>query len=243
MALTNDLRSATLVRSESARSASARPLPICISRSTRANSSASGPSVLRATCWTAASKPRPDSTLIVIRSMASASARCTSVGSVVGALVEVEVRGEEAEHQTGEQGHDAKGNRRPHHDGQGRTDDAEGYGTDDLERDDPVDGPVARVAGQVELVAYPLGRVRAGQPPAECQGPSLQGPEYPVVERLVQLRPHLRGGLRHRLQGRDRAVEALGGLGVAERHAHHQDSQQYQQDAEHEDHRHLTPRP
>ncbi len=38
---------------------SLRPIPSCISRSTRANSSASGPSVLRATCWSAASNPRP----------------------------------------------------------------------------------------------------------------------------------------------------------------------------------------
>ena len=57
MALTKVRTSATLVRSASARSAADRPCPICISRSTRENSSASGPSVLRATCWTAASKP------------------------------------------------------------------------------------------------------------------------------------------------------------------------------------------
>ena len=73
MALTKLRRSARLVRSASARSASERPWPICISCSTRENSSASGPSVLRATCWTAASKPRPDSTLMVSRSMASGS--------------------------------------------------------------------------------------------------------------------------------------------------------------------------
>ena len=63
------------VRSASARSASARPEPICISRSTRENSSASGPSVLWATCCNAASKPRPDSTQMVSRSMASGSSR------------------------------------------------------------------------------------------------------------------------------------------------------------------------
>ena len=68
--------SSTSVRSASPRSASARPWPICISRSTRENSSASGPSVFLATCWTAASKASPDSTLIVIRSMASGRSRC-----------------------------------------------------------------------------------------------------------------------------------------------------------------------
>ena len=43
MALTKERSSATLVRSASARSASPRDEPICISRSTRENSSASGP--------------------------------------------------------------------------------------------------------------------------------------------------------------------------------------------------------
>jgi hypothetical protein len=76
MAVTNDLRSSTSVRSASPRKAWARPWPICISRSTRENSSASGPSVLRATCCTAASNARPDSTLIVIRSIASGRSRC-----------------------------------------------------------------------------------------------------------------------------------------------------------------------
>ena len=62
------------VRSPRARSASERPSPICISWSTRANSSASGPSVLRATWESAASKPRPASTEMVSRSSASGSA-------------------------------------------------------------------------------------------------------------------------------------------------------------------------
>ena len=76
----------------SERSASDRPRPICISWSIRANSSASGPSVLRATWAQAASKPRPDSTEMVSRSMASGSARWSLLGPVVGLLVEVHVR-------------------------------------------------------------------------------------------------------------------------------------------------------
>ena len=70
--------STTLVRSLMARSASPRPLPSCISCSIRLSSSESGPSVLRATCWIAASKPSPDSTQIVSRSIASGSSRCIS---------------------------------------------------------------------------------------------------------------------------------------------------------------------
>ncbi len=57
------------------RSASERALPICISPSMRENSSDSGPVVLRDTCWHAASKPRPASTLIASRSIASGSSR------------------------------------------------------------------------------------------------------------------------------------------------------------------------
>ncbi len=75
MELTNDRSSGRLDRSARERSASPRDEPICISRRTRENSSASGPSVLRATCCTAASKPRPDSTEMVSRSMASGSSR------------------------------------------------------------------------------------------------------------------------------------------------------------------------
>ena len=59
IAVTKLFTSSTSVRSASPRRASARPWPICISRSTRENSSASGPSVLRATCWTAASNAEP----------------------------------------------------------------------------------------------------------------------------------------------------------------------------------------
>ena len=66
------------VRSLSARSASIRPVPICISWSTRKNSWPSGPSVLRATCASAASKARPASTEIVSRSMASGSSRAAA---------------------------------------------------------------------------------------------------------------------------------------------------------------------
>ncbi len=76
--LTKPRRSGRLVRSAIDRSASVRPRPICISCSIRANSSASGPSVLRATWATAASNPRPDSTEMVSRSIASGSAFCIS---------------------------------------------------------------------------------------------------------------------------------------------------------------------
>ena len=75
----------------------ARPSPICISWSTRANSSASGPSVLRATWERAASKPRPASTEMVSRSSASGSALRSACGPVVADLVEVHVRREVAE--------------------------------------------------------------------------------------------------------------------------------------------------
>ena len=51
-------------------------MPICISWSNRANSPAIGPSVLRATWAIAASKPRPASTEIVSRSMASGRSFC-----------------------------------------------------------------------------------------------------------------------------------------------------------------------
>jgi hypothetical protein len=77
IALTNVFTSPTLVRSAMARRDSERDAPICISPSIRVNSSASGPSVFLATCWIAASKPRPDSTLIVIRSIASGRSRCS----------------------------------------------------------------------------------------------------------------------------------------------------------------------
>ena len=89
---TKPLTSATWVRSPSARRAAPRPMPICISCRTRANSSASGPSVLRATWDSAASKPSPDSTEIVSRSSASGSARCMASGAVVALLVQVHVR-------------------------------------------------------------------------------------------------------------------------------------------------------
>ena len=53
---------------------------------TRLNSPASGPSVFLATCWSAASKPRPASTEMVSRSMASASPRCISWSRLVAML-------------------------------------------------------------------------------------------------------------------------------------------------------------
>ncbi len=76
MAETNERRSGIELRSPRARSASERPTPSCISRRHRLNSPASAPVVFCATCIRAASKPRPDSTEIVSRSMASGSSRC-----------------------------------------------------------------------------------------------------------------------------------------------------------------------
>ena len=73
-----------------ARIASARPTPICISWSRRANSCASGPSVFLATRRTAASKPSPASTEMVSRSRASGSALRISVSRFCAGVVEQE---------------------------------------------------------------------------------------------------------------------------------------------------------
>src|SRR6266568_145561 len=71
---TNARNSGTVVLATMPRSAWVRDSPICISCSVLANSSASGPLVLRATCASAPSKPRPASTQTVIMSSASGSA-------------------------------------------------------------------------------------------------------------------------------------------------------------------------
>ena len=92
MALTKERRSGRLVRSASERRASERPRPICISCSMRANSSASGPSVLRATWAQAASKPRPGLDRDREQVDRVGQGALQLLGAVVGLLVEVHVR-------------------------------------------------------------------------------------------------------------------------------------------------------
>ena len=163
------------MRSASARSASERPWPICISRSTRANSSASGPSVLRATCCTRgveaeagldADRQQVDR----VRQLALHLARCGRRPSGRG-------RGSGAKKPTTRAADDHE---QPHRDRGARAaavntqrDDQAGDRADDLAGDDPVDGPAGRVAGEVELVPDPLGGVGAGEPLADLEGARL----------------------------------------------------------------------
>ena len=66
------------MRSSDSVIASRRSLPIAMSRSMRVSSSEKGPPLFSATRASAASRPRPASTQVVIRSMASGRALMTS---------------------------------------------------------------------------------------------------------------------------------------------------------------------
>ncbi len=165
-----------------------------------------GPSVFRATCATAASKPRPDSTEMVSRSIASGSARCIDLGPVVRLLVEVHVRCHVArdggaDH---EQHRDDEGE--PHQQGQGHRDDQPDGEADDLAGHHPVHRPPRRVAGLLELLPDPVVGVRRGQPAAESLGAGEEREEHPVGEGSLELLLHLLGSGGERVEHRQGTV-------------------------------------
>ncbi len=211
MAPTKVRTSATLVRSPSARSASARPCPICISRSTRESSSASGPSVLRATCWSAASKPRPDSTLMVSRSIASGSSRCSSLGRArrpsgrgTGSVRRSRATVPPSTTMQADRGSSCRAsaeNTRPRQQA--------GHGADHLagrapgRRSSPAGcRPGRACAGSARRVSAP--EIRRPISRARC----LQRLEDPLGERLLELLGELLGRVGHRLEHRQRAGDA-----------------------------------
>ncbi len=243
MALTKLRISGTLVRSPRPRSAAERPWPICISRSIRENSSASGPSVLWATCWIAASKPRPDSTLMVSRSIASGSSRLHLVRAVVGLLVEVHAGREEAGERAARDDQDADGGRRADHQ---REQEA------DRRPRPPARSPCRRRPGR---------RSSPGGLPARSSLCRIRSPASAPVNRRPIRSAEARSGARtrsengrsrslvssfgaggHRLEDRERPVEPVR-LGVPQGRRDHVDGEEDQRRPHDQQERHLRPPP
>ena len=158
------------------------------------------------------------------------------LGPVVGLLVEPEVRRDEPDQ--GAAGTQREVDERAGRDEQRVGDAAHGehHGRHHLERDDPVDGQVPRVAGEVELVTDPLRLVGAGQPPTQPQCARLQRFEHAVGERDLEVLRQRRRIRRHLLEARDRPLETALGRGPHERDAHHHDRRGEEDDGKEQDH-------
>ena len=237
------------MRSASPRSASARPWPICISRSTRENSSASGPSVLRPTCCTAASKARPDSTLIVIRSMASGRSRCIRLRAVVDASGRGTGWGRTSRPRCRTDDEHACGAVKPAPITAVRASEIRNSAIAPITLPAWTRSTVQPdgVAGDVEPVADPLGGVAArtaGARPSRAR--AWSGRHDPVGERLVVLLGELLGRVGQRLHQGDGAVDAADGLpggGGAHGGRDQDDREHHERAAEDQEHGHVTPRP
>jgi len=163
--------------------------------------------------------------------------------AVVGALVEVEIRGEEADHQPGQREQHSDGERRTEQHCDEDADDQAGHRTDHLAGDDPVHRPARRVPGRIEPASEPLGRVRPGQPAADAQRAGAQRLDHPVGERQVDLVGELLGGLSHRLEDGQRPVDASRLLVGAQSEGQQHDRSGDEQDPEGQDDDHLRPPP
>ena len=110
------------------------------------------------------------------------------VGAVVAALVEVEVGHEEAEHQPDEQGQD-RGWSPARRRAAARARPTRARATAPITLPDSTRStrPAARVAGEVELVADPLGGSRRRRAVAQRERPLLQRLQDPLAERPVEL--------------------------------------------------------
>ena len=210
MALTKERRSGRLVRSASERRASERPRPICISCSMRANSSDERPVGVARHLGAGGVEPEAglDRDGEQVDRVGKGALQLSRRGR--RSLVEVHVR----RHVARERGEDDDtrawaGSPRPISSASTSDDDQGDAEAHDLAGHHPLDGPAARVAGQLELLADALAGVLGRQSPAHPLAAGQQREEHAVAEAAGRARPSSPSGAAgERLEDGDGAVHA-----------------------------------
>jgi hypothetical protein len=160
----------------------------------------------------------------------------------VSLLVEVHVGGHVARERDAAEDHHEPQHAAGEDHGQDQADHAAGDEPHHLARDHPVDGPARRVARDVELDPVALTGVGADEATSETQGGRPRRREHPLLEGLVEVLGQLARRVGHRLEHRERAVEAArlaGAHGLTD----DDDREQDQDPAHHQQDGHLTPPP